>query len=122
MVAICQTKVARIRTMSQTEILAWGFVGGIIPDILRTLALRFQGAPLYFQSWFFWVSLIVLGILGALACWLVTPTKVIEAFAVGYSAPAILTRLGGDIPKGVGDRDDRGTPPPIRTLRQWWGM
>jgi hypothetical protein len=101
--------------------LAWGFVGGVMPDILRVVALRFKGAPTYLGSWFFWVSATVLGILGVLACWLVNPAAAVEAFAVGYSAPSILSRLGSEVPDKVRDREDRTARPEVKSLRQWWG-
>jgi steroid 5-alpha reductase family enzyme len=106
----------------KTEILVLGFVGGIMPDILRIIVLRFQGAPNYLKSWFFWVSFFVLGILGGFTCWLVEPMTTITAFAVGYSAPSILERLGSEAPKGLRDRSVDRSPSDIKTLREWWGM
>jgi hypothetical protein len=117
--------------MSTNEMLAVGFLGGLIPDIVRIVGLRLQGMPSYMGTWFFWVSLIVLGVLGSLACWLVNPTAVIEAFAVGYSAPSILTRLGGDGAKGLtGDRSDDREADRQRQIEQsrprslvdWWTL
>jgi hypothetical protein len=94
------------------QTLITGFVGGLIPDLLRLFALRDRGAPAYVAYWFFWVSFIGLGALGALACWLVQPTGAIEAFAIGYSAPSVLSRLGAS--QQATDRAEN------TSLRQWW--
>jgi len=103
------------------QTVALGFLGGVMPDILKLVALRMQGAPNYLGSGFFWASFVILGLLGLLACWLVSPGAPIEAFAVGYSAPSILTRLGGEVPAGVRDRGKDLAPSKL-TLRQWWGI
>jgi hypothetical protein len=108
--------------MPDIKIVVLGFVAGIIPDVLRMVKLATVGAPAYVKSWFFWSSLVVLGLLGAFACWLVNPTGVLEAFAVGYSAPEILSRLGGKIPPGLSDRGDGAGRPKIDTLLGWWGV
>ena len=101
--------------------IALGFLGGVMPDTLKLVALRTQGAPNYFWSGFFWGSFVILGLLGLLACWLVSPGAPIEAFAVGYSAPSILTRLGGKVPASVRTRGKVVAPSKL-TLREWWGI
>ena len=108
--------------MSQMELLALGFIAGVIPDVLRLVALKTQGAPSYLSSWFFWVSLLILGLLGLFAVWLIKPSGIVEAFAVGYSAPEILARLGGKLPKGIRDRSLKASPPDVKSLREWGGM
>jgi hypothetical protein len=105
-----------------TKILALGIVGGVVPDVLRIIALRTQGAPSYLSSWFFWVSLVALGLIGGFTCWLLAPTTLLTAFTMGYSAPSILERLAAKAPTGVRDRSANHTPSDVQTLREWWGM
>src|SRR5215470_12245264 len=89
-----------------------GCVGGAIPDLLRLVAVRREGAPAYLRSSFFWVSLVLLMAIGGSTALLVGADKTIEALALGFTAPESLSRLLG------GSRsEDRG---PTRSLRGWW--
>jgi hypothetical protein len=98
-----------------------GFVGGIVPDALRLLNARHEGLPAYLRTWFFWVSLAVLAVLGSLVAVLSHPASVMAALAFGYSAPSIVSTLGA---KGGADArlDFKATRKrsALEELRGWW--
>jgi hypothetical protein len=96
------------------EILAWGCAGGVIPDVLRIIAARYDGPPTYLSSAFFWVSLVLLIIVGGATAWLVQPKDIVSALAVGFAAPEIISKL-------LGTQADRGADTPlIQSVRSWW--
>jgi len=94
------------------KLLLWSALGGITPDLTRLVKAGALGAPSYLKSWFFWVSFIILALLGVAAAYLMPATNEKQAFAFGFSAPEILSRLAAkqDADRKVGDF----------TLRTWW--
>jgi hypothetical protein len=59
----------------------WGCLGGLLPDVLRLIGLRYKGAPHYLKEWFFWFSLILLVAVAGLTAYLLSPTRIIDAIA-----------------------------------------
>jgi hypothetical protein len=99
-----------------------GLVGGWVPDGLRLLNARHDGLPSYLRTWFFWISLAVLGLLGGVVSVLSHPSSVQVAFALGYSAPSIVSALGAKgepLRKGfAADRTVRRSL--VADVRRWW--
>ena len=88
--------------MSTTEIVLWGCLGGVLPDVLRLIGDRYRGAPAYLRQWFFWFSLALLVGVAALATYLLNPSRIIDAVAIGFSAPEILSNaLGSRKPRAI---------------------
>jgi hypothetical protein len=88
--------------MSTTEIVLWGCLGGALPDVLRLIGDRYRGAPAYLRQWFFWASLALLVGLAGLATYLLSPSRIIDAVAIGFSAPEILSNaLGAKKPRMI---------------------
>ena len=81
------------------QIVLLGAVGGALPDLLRIINARHEPAPDYLDRHFFWFSLGLLMLLGAGAACLLDPTRTVDALAVGYSAPSLLS-------KALADRDE----------------
>ena len=79
--------------MEWYEAVALGCAGGALPDVLRLVLARHDDPPHHLIPRPFWISAALLVSLGGLATYLVSPSSVVEALAVGFSAPAILSRL-----------------------------
>jgi hypothetical protein len=112
--------------MNWYQTIALGFGGGALPDVLRIIAARHGDAPPYLRKPFFYVSLGLLCILGGLVCLVFQPDRTIDALALGYSAPAILSKLlSNENPPpvlGVGNPTTIGfgIPNPFAPLQEWW--
>jgi len=93
-------------------LLLWSALGGITPDLIRLVKAGDSGAPTYLKSWFFWISFVILALLGMVAAYLMPATSEKQAFAFGFSAPEILSRLAAkhDVDRVAGDH----------SLRTWW--
>jgi hypothetical protein len=116
------------------EAVSLGCCGGILSDILGIVKAKHGPPPQYLKSKFFWISLFILAIIGGGAAYLTEPSKVIEALAMGYSAPTIVSKLlGTDHPPatlGSVPGDPSGMyafEPPRRPipnffapLQKWW--
>jgi hypothetical protein len=86
--------------MTPVQAILWGCLGGLLPDVLRLIKLKYKGAPNYLFDWFFWVSVMLLIGIAALAVYLLSPARVIDAVAIGFSAPEILSKaLGARAPR-----------------------
>jgi hypothetical protein len=91
--------------MTLTEAVLWGCLGGALPDVLRVIGMRYKGAPDYLRETFFWVSALLLVGVAALTTYLLSPTRIVDAIAIGFSAPEILsTALGKKPPRIKGVR------------------
>lgn len=104
--------------MTWIRIVTLGCVGGVLPDVLRIIAARYDGPPNYLRSSFFWFGLVLLVVLGGAATMLVQPKGTIEALAVGFGAPEIITKLlarPGDRGAGTGGSLSAN-------LRSWWAV
>ena len=86
--------------MNSTEQIALGCVGGALPDLLRIIGMRYEPAPDYLARRVFWISLVLLVILGGASSYLVGAHSAIEALALGYTAPSAITKLLGKSPVG----------------------
>ena len=105
--------------MTGLEIFGLGCLGGVIPDVLRLIKGRHDGAPGYLKEWFFWVMFAVLVLIGGLAAYCGQATGAKEAVAFGFAAPEIISRAFG------GSDADRGAPSGsgtnvFRKIRSWW--
>ena len=110
-----------------------GFLGGLIPDLLRMVGSRYEKAPDYLFRAYFWISLLLLGLIGGgTALWSLTSQSAlspVNALAVGFSAPAIISKLlstSPPSPPGGASPGVRGTPPERASiaskLRSWWAV
>ena len=103
--------------MTTLEIFALGCLGGVIPDVLRLIKGRYDGAPEYLKTPFFWVMTIILMVLGGgVAVGLEAPGAK-EALTFGFTAPEVISRLFGakDTDRGIVGGGF------IRQVRRWWG-
>jgi hypothetical protein len=83
-----------IDLVAANELILIGAAGGLIPDILRLLKSRYDGTfPDHVRSGYFWVSLVVLFVLGGLAVYLIGAETKQAAFTTGATAMQILSSL-----------------------------
>lgn len=102
--------------MTSLQFIGWSCLGGILPDVLRIIAARYEGPPKYLKTLFFWFSLLLLVAVAALAGYLSHPKDVVGALAVGFGAPEILSKL-------LGRSGDRGFAQGlVANLRAWWAI
>jgi hypothetical protein len=94
-----------------------GAVGGLLPDVLRIIAAGRQGTmPDSLKRAIFYISLVLLAGIGALAVWLVGAGSPKEAIAIGFGAPELISRLGA----AAGQVDHGAEGAQRVTLRDWW--
>jgi hypothetical protein len=99
------------------EMVGLSCVGGILPDVLRIIAARYDGPPKYLEKPFFWISLFLLVLLAGGTALLVKPTGTVEALAVGFGAPEVISKLLSR----PSDRGD-GKTSLVADLRSWWAV
>ena len=104
--------------MDITQVIVWGCVGGLLPDVVRLIKSRFGDIPGYLKSPMFWVGTVLLIALGGFLAWLGTAKEIKEALAYGYAGPEALTRLLG-VKEGDGQQD-RGAKQ--FKIRQFWSV
>ena len=93
-------------------------LGGVLPDILRIIAARYDGPPKYLGKAFFWVGLVLLVILAGGTAFLVHPKDTVEALAVGFGAPEIISKLlSRPADRGAGTSGSI-----VADLRSWWAV
>jgi hypothetical protein len=98
-------------------IIAFGCIGGFLPDVLRIIKGRYESTPGYLKSGTFYLGLVLLVALGGFAAWLLGANEIKEAVAYGFAAPELISKLGADT------NPDRGDAASGRiSLRQWWGV
>jgi purine-cytosine permease-like protein len=106
-------------------IVVFGFVGGIVPDLLRFIRNRFDlNTEAYLKSLKYWLSLLFLALLGAFAAWIFGAQDEKAALVYGFTAPEIITRLASGQPvspvmKGVVMLNPKQDPGKL-SLRDWW--
>lgn len=118
-------------------LIAWGCVGGALPDLLRLVKLlqvpvTNPPAP---SPWTpsFWTSMAIMTVLGGLAAYLGGAKLPKEAVAFGFSAPEVLSRLAGVRAAPAPATPQLPTPPatvlppgpgggPPGSLLGWWGL
>jgi hypothetical protein len=97
------------------KLLVFGAIGGLVPDVLRIIAAGRQGMILdVLKKVIFYVSLALLAVIGALAVLLVGAGSLKEAFAIGFGAPEVISRLGA-----LAGQADRGVGQKV-SLFDWW--
>jgi hypothetical protein len=76
-----------------------GAIGGLLPDVLRVIGNRYKTE---FEDFYkkppFWIGLIFLSGLGAFIVYIRGTEGVIEALAIGFSGPQIISKLLGAAP------------------------
>jgi hypothetical protein len=95
------------------EIVLWGCLGGLIPDVLRFIKNMHELPEQFYGRWNFWVGLLFLIALGGLSAYLLNAADPKQALAYGFGAPEIISKLlskSGGIDRGAGDFN----------LRHWW--
>jgi hypothetical protein len=103
--------------MAAWEIFAVGCLGGAVPDLLRLIKARHDGAPKYVRTLFFWAMFAVLVFLGGLVAHFGGARDPMGALAFGYSAPQLLSRAVG----GTGsDRGDLAGQTRLWSRLRWW--
>ena len=104
------------------DYLVFGFIGGVVPDALRVIEHRHEPAlPQHFRSLNFYMGLILLVALGGLMVYLRNPKDAVEALAIGYAAPQLLSTAAGGLLKKSGDQHEsvaRGGF--VDFMRRWW--
>jgi len=103
--------------MTPLNVIIWSCLGGLLPDVLRMIAARHDGTPKYLLKPFFWISLVLLVGVAALAGYLSHPKDVISALAVGFGAPEIISKLVGRPGDRGGGNNSLGSD-----LRGWWAI
>ncbi|ARP67206.1 MULTISPECIES: hypothetical protein [Mesorhizobium] len=105
--------------MGIIETAALGAVGGILPDIIKAIRKRFESTPSYIKSSYYWFSVVLLAIIGAVASIAAHAGTAQEALAYGASSFALLTQVVGQTEeKHLGGADEASL---IRQIRTWWG-
>ncbi|MEK2602925.1 hypothetical protein [Burkholderia arboris] len=102
--------------MDAYQVFLWGCVGGAVPDVLRLIRSRHDGAPKYVKTIFFWVMLFVLMVFGGIVSRYSGAAEIKQALAYGFSAPQIVTSLLG---KAESDRSAKGL---WLRIRGWWAQ
>ncbi|MFM8450925.1 MAG: hypothetical protein ACKOAY_12535 [Haliscomenobacter sp.] len=122
----------------------FGLLGGLLPDAIRIVNNRYNPSlPDYLKSANFYIGTTILVLLGGAAAWLTEADSVVDALAMGFSAPQIISSImqqkanvvteptipvspliGGE--PGTRGFDVPGTksiPESNKTgIRNWWGM
>jgi hypothetical protein len=81
--------------MDTWQVIALGCAGGALPDVLRVIERRYEPAPDYLKRPFFWVSFGLLVCLGGIAAVFLSTTRLVDALAIGFSAPSLISGLLG---------------------------
>jgi hypothetical protein len=112
-----------------TEVLLWGAIGGLVPDLLRVIKVKGDLSKVGGAQALV-ISVIALVIVGAIAAVVAdnfdtaAPT-LISSITAGFTGPEVLSRLGGTGGNG-GDGGDgpntqgygRGRP----SILRWWSI
>jgi len=82
--------------MSTGEILLFGCIGGLLPDVLTLIQSgNREHFPKQFSKPWWWVTLALTIALGGFVAFLVEPESTVTAVATGFAAPEVLRRLVG---------------------------
>ena len=73
--------------------LIFGLVGGLLPDLLRIIKLKYDEVPAYLKKPWFYIGTLLQMALGVFIVYLLQVDEAVYALACGYSAPQILTNL-----------------------------
>lgn len=78
-----------------------GCLGGALGDVLGIVEARKTGAPSYLRSFFYWVCLVLLALIGGglTALYGVDNVKAVLAVNIGASAPLIIKSLASAAPR-----------------------
>jgi len=97
--------------------IALGFVGGLLPDIIRIIKNRHKlSIPDYLKTGNFWLGLVLMVLIGGLAALVFSPTSWKEAIVYGYAAPQLFSSLAADEVKNARIKSLQ------LSLRGWWAL
>ena len=100
-----------------TTFIALGFVGGLLPDIIRIIKNRYKlSIPDYLKTGNFWLGLILMVLIGGLAAWVFAPTSGKEAIVYGYAAPQLFSSLAAEEVKNARIKSFS------LSIRKWWAL
>jgi hypothetical protein len=106
-------------TMTLESTLVLGFVGGLLPDLIRLIRDRDNPEwKAFAKTAKFWLSLLALALLGAFIAWLLDAASKKDAVIYGFTAPEVLSKLVGSSAK---ESDRSVTERRTMTIREWWG-
>ncbi|MBK8877707.1 MAG: hypothetical protein IPN74_03915 [Haliscomenobacter sp.] len=72
----------------------YGLIGGLLPDAIRIINNRYNPVlPEYLKSPSFYIGTLFLVVLGGGAAFLLQADSVVDALAMGYSAPQIVSSV-----------------------------
>ena len=104
--------------MDETAIWIYGAIGGLLPEILRIIENRTTGKfPDFYKYLSFWIGLILMVAIGSFCAHIFNPNTAVNAVALGFTAPKILSELVGT-PEKCGEELRNGGR---FSLREWWG-
>lgn len=78
------------------EFLTYAIIGGLIPDVIRIIKNRYGSLPEYLKNINFYIGLVLMVSLGVFAVFLKQPEDKIEALAIAFSAPQVVSSLLGN--------------------------
>ena len=113
------------------QIVALGCVGGALPDVLRVIEKRHEPMPDFLKRRIFWIGLGLLVAIGGAAAYLLAPTRVVDALAIGFSAPSVFSGLLADknparticldsAAASLGPNLAAPIPNVLAPLQRWW--
>jgi hypothetical protein len=87
-------KIQKQEKFMNWEMIGFGCLGGLIPDIIRVIKGRYRAElPKYLTSVNFVIGLVFLVLLAGFAAWLGGATQIKEALAYGFAAPELVSRM-----------------------------
>jgi hypothetical protein len=99
--------------MSTMSVILLGCLGGLLPDVIRLIKLRYEEfPPEYLKRPLFWIGVALLVAIGGLAAWALGAQTPKEALIYGFAAPELFSRLAA---KTVEEAKK-----PAFDLRWWW--
>lgn len=109
-----------------TQLYVMGALGGLLPDVLRLLAWTKLApgvrGPLPVRDPAIWLGMVLQVGLGVLAAYALEPATVLQALAMGYAAPEMLTRAFAAFVKSGGQAAGFAVNQPSagRRVLGWW--
>jgi hypothetical protein len=82
--------------MSTGEILLFGCIGGLLPDVLTLIQSgNREHFPKQFSIPWWWITLVLTVAVGGFVAYMVHPASKVTAVTTGFAAPEVLRRLVG---------------------------
>ncbi len=113
------------------DFLTYAIIGGLIPDIIRIIKNRYGALPDYLKNLNFYIGLVLMVGLGVFAVYLKQPADKIEAIAIAFSAPQVVSSLLGNKLKTPNHdaneqvsfmelKENKVSGGVVSFLRNWW--